>query len=235
MFAPVVALVFAGLVAAQSTIPGCARDYTVQEGDYCDAISAAKNVSSYQLAVSNYQTINDGCTNLVPGEVICLGETGADCATTYSVQSGDYCDLIASNHGINSTLLMTNNPQIDENCYNLYIGQVLCVANQVLVTPPPAGWTPPGSNLDDGDFTSDDGTTDNSDNSNNSDSNNSGSTGTTTTPAAANTTPAPTTTTTTTKAATTTKASSTDKSSDDNTSTDDADDSEDDGDDCVDY
>lgn len=212
MLAPVFALVFAGFAAAQSTIPGCAREYTVQAGDYCDAISAAHNVSSYQLAVSNYQTINDGCTNLAVGQVICLGETGADCATTYSVKTGDYCDLIASNNGINSTLLMTNNPQIDDNCYNLYVGEVLCVAKDVLVTPPPAGWTPPGSTLDDGDFVSGDDVTDNS----------------------ASTT----TTTTTAPATTTTKASSsksTDNKSDDVKDNEEEDDTEDDDDDCEDY
>jgi len=139
----------AAFVAAQST---CTRSYTVQEGDYCDAISAAHNSSTYQLAVSNYQTINDGCTNLVPEQLLCLGLTGQDCQTTYIVQENDYCDLIAGNFGINSTLLMTNNPQIDDNCYNLYVGEVLCVANSVLVTPAPAGWTLPGSNLDDGSF-----------------------------------------------------------------------------------
>jgi hypothetical protein len=33
--------------------------------------------------------------------------------------------------GINSTILYANNPQIDEYCSNIYIGEVLCVANQV--------------------------------------------------------------------------------------------------------
>lgn len=139
----------AAIVAAQGT---CSRPYIVQEGDYCDAISAAQNSSTYQLAVSNYQTINDGCTNLVPQQVVCLGFTGQDCTTTYVVKEGDYCDLISSNFNINSTLLRTNNPQIDDNCYNLYVGEVLCVASTVLVTPAPAGWTLPGSNLDDGSF-----------------------------------------------------------------------------------
>ncbi|KAG8935162.1 hypothetical protein FRC01_007395 [Tulasnella sp. 417] len=221
MFAPVVALAFAGFALAQSTIPGCARDYTVQEGDYCDKISAAHNVSSYQLAVSNYQTVNDGCTNLAVGQVICLGLTGADCATTYSVQSGDYCDLIASNNGINSTMLMTNNPQIDDNCYNLYVGQVLCVSKDVLVTPPPAGWTPPGSTLDDADFGSSDDVSDNT-----------GSTTTTTTAPA----------TTTTKAADKSTGKTSDDTKDD-TKDDSKDDSkdneeeqeEDDDDDCEDY
>lgn len=33
---------------------------------------------------------------------------------------------------INATMLYANNPQIDEYCSNIYIGEVLCVANQVL-------------------------------------------------------------------------------------------------------
>jgi len=31
--------------------------------------------------------------------------------------------------GINDTMLYTNNPQIDDVCSNIYIGEVLCVAN----------------------------------------------------------------------------------------------------------
>jgi len=134
--------------AALAQSPACARTYTVQDGDYCDLISAANNASTYQLAEANYQTINDACTNLQVGQQLCLGNVGSDCQTTYVVKQGDYCDLISQNNAINTTLLMTNNPQIDDNCYNLYIGEVLCVADSVLVTPPPAGWALPGSSLE---------------------------------------------------------------------------------------
>jgi hypothetical protein len=52
------------------------------------------------------------------------------------------CDTIQQAAGINSTLLHTNNPQIDEACQNIYIGQVLCTAKSVQVPPVPSGGIP---------------------------------------------------------------------------------------------
>lgn len=54
-------------VHAQTT-PVCNRSYTVQAGDFCDGISAAQNVSTYQLATVN-PVINPTCTNLFVGQV----------------------------------------------------------------------------------------------------------------------------------------------------------------------
>lgn len=34
-------------------------------------------------------------------------------------------------------MLQTNNPNIDENCYNIYSGEVLCVAGECLVPDAP--------------------------------------------------------------------------------------------------
>ncbi|KAI0788969.1 hypothetical protein BC629DRAFT_1288136, partial [Irpex lacteus] len=101
----------------------CARQYTVKEGDYCDAISAAQNVSTYQLATVN-PSIDATCSNLQIGQVLCLGNEGEDCKTTFVVQSGDSCEGIQSRHGINSTVLYHNNPQINSDCTNIYIGEV---------------------------------------------------------------------------------------------------------------
>lgn len=67
---------------------------------------------------------------------------------------GDICEEIAADHKVNITTLYSNNPQIDKkNCSNIYVGEVLCVANTVIVknplsTPipiitPPATPTPP--------------------------------------------------------------------------------------------
>lgn len=55
---------------------------------------------------------------------------------------GDTCEAIATAHKVNTTLLHENNPQIDTECSNIYIGEVLCVADKVVV-PPPAGDKPP--------------------------------------------------------------------------------------------
>ena len=86
--------------------------------------------------VVNYPNINAECTNLQPGAQLCLGYAGQDCQNTYVVQLGDTCDQVSSNHGINNTILYANNPQIDSECHNIYVDEVLCVANGVQVTPP---------------------------------------------------------------------------------------------------
>lgn len=110
----------------------CTRTYTVQAGDWCDTISQAHNVSTYQLSTVNAANLNDACTDLQAGQVLCLGTKGQDCTITHNVVAGDTCDKIMMGAGINDTMLYTNNPQIDDYCSNIYIGEVLCVANAVL-------------------------------------------------------------------------------------------------------
>ncbi|KAF8603580.1 hypothetical protein BDV93DRAFT_493112 [Ceratobasidium sp. AG-I] len=109
----------------------CARTYTVQAGDWCDTISQAHNSSTYQLSTVNADKINDSCTNLEVGQVLCLGTKGEDCNVTHTVVAGDSCDKIMMGAAINDTILYANNPQIDEYCSNIYIGEVLCVANAI--------------------------------------------------------------------------------------------------------
>ena len=127
----------AQFVAADNT---CTRSYTVQEGDICDSISAANNVSTYQFAVVNHGSVDDECDNLAPGQSYCLGWQGEDCTTTYVVQANDDCDIIAAAANINTTILYLNNPQIDDACSNIYIGEVLCTSDSVQVPPAPAGY-----------------------------------------------------------------------------------------------
>jgi LysM domain len=80
---------------------------------------------SYQLAVLN-PSINEGCTNLTPGQVLCLGTPDDDCSTTYVVKPNDSCDDVAAAHKIDPSVLYHNNPQLDAKCDNMYIGEV-CV------------------------------------------------------------------------------------------------------------
>ncbi|KAF8237457.1 hypothetical protein L208DRAFT_1247667 [Tricholoma matsutake] len=122
----------------------CTRSYTVKPGDICDGISAANHVSTYQLAAIN-PSINPTCSNLMPGSTLCLGYSGEDCTATHVVASDDTCDFITSMHKLNSTILYMNNPQINQACTNIYIGEVLCVASQVQVPSAPAGGYLPGS------------------------------------------------------------------------------------------
>jgi len=133
---------------AQSALAAtCARKYTIQPGDICDSISAAQNVSTYQLSAINVGTIDSSCDNLVSGTTICIGYVNEDCSTTYVVRADDTCYDIATNHGSNMTILYQNNPQIDQDCSNIYVGEVLCVANQVQVPPQPNVSVLPGATI----------------------------------------------------------------------------------------
>ncbi|KDR73151.1 hypothetical protein GALMADRAFT_72891 [Galerina marginata CBS 339.88] len=102
----------------------CTRSYTIQAGDYCDKISQAQNVSTYQIAAVNSDKVNSGCSNLIPGESLCLAQNEAeDCRTTYIVLPGDTCADVAQKNALNTTILYLNNPQIDETCSNIYDGE----------------------------------------------------------------------------------------------------------------
>jgi LysM repeat protein len=143
MFAKALAILLAVPFVAQfASAQQCTRQYTVQQGDICDSISAAQNVSTYQLAVVNEGIIDVACDNLMPGETICLGFSGEDCSTTYVVDFNDTCDQVASAYGINTTTLYYNNPQLNADCTNLYVGEVVCVSSGVSVPPLPSGTMP---------------------------------------------------------------------------------------------
>ncbi|CAE6448232.1 hypothetical protein BN14_10194 [Rhizoctonia solani AG-1 IB] len=121
-------LLVVATLASAAFATECTRTYTVKEGDWCDTISQANNVSTYQLSTINADKINDACTNLEVGKDICLGTKDQDCTVTHNVVYGDTCDKILQGANINATMLYANNPQIDPYCSNIYIGEVLCVA-----------------------------------------------------------------------------------------------------------
>jgi hypothetical protein len=87
-------------------------------------VQSLMTIFSYQLAVVNTHKIDPSCSNLNPGETLCLGNKGEDCSDTYVVQPDDTCDGVSAKTGVNSTMLHTNNPQINEQCGNLYVGEV---------------------------------------------------------------------------------------------------------------
>ncbi|KAF8812728.1 hypothetical protein BYT27DRAFT_7086146 [Phlegmacium glaucopus] len=110
------------------TTPPCARNYTVQPGDFCNLISATQNVSTFQLATVNGAIIDPACDNLLPGEVLCLGLVGQDCTTVHVVQTDETCVTIASQANISFADLLSDNPNIDAGCTNIVVGEVLCIA-----------------------------------------------------------------------------------------------------------
>ncbi|KAG2032652.1 hypothetical protein BDR03DRAFT_742295 [Suillus americanus] len=123
----------ASVVSGQGLQAGCDRNATVRSGDTCDAISARHNVSTYQLAAVNSKIIDPGCDNLFIGQVLCLGISDQDCNVTHVMQTGDTCQSVANATGIPINTLLTNNPNVNTICTNVYAGEVLCTSSQIYV------------------------------------------------------------------------------------------------------
>jgi LysM repeat protein len=140
MFSKLAFATTAALALLSPVLADCTRNYTVVAGDICDSISKAHNVSTYQLAAVNVGVIDPTCSNLEPGENLCLGTTGEDCTATHVVQDQDSCDSLLAQYNVNATILSQNNPNIDGDCDNLYTGEVLCVSPTVVAPPIPSGF-----------------------------------------------------------------------------------------------
>ncbi|KAH9964190.1 hypothetical protein BC827DRAFT_56327 [Russula dissimulans] len=126
--------VFSALVTFTSAQAGagCSRNGTVQNNDTCDILSARDSVSTFQLANANKAAIDTFCDNIFPGELLCLGLNGQDCTTVAVVKAGDSCGTIANTAGIPVTTLLANNPNVNSGCSNIYPGEVLCTASQIV-------------------------------------------------------------------------------------------------------
>jgi len=118
-------------VASAQARSGCSRNGTVQPNDSCDIFSARNNVSTFQLANAN-QAIDPLCDNIFPEENLCLGLVGEDCDSVAPVQSGDSCSSIATAANITMATLIANNPNVNADCSNIYPGEVLCVASNII-------------------------------------------------------------------------------------------------------
>ncbi|MCC6420681.1 MAG: LysM peptidoglycan-binding domain-containing protein [Gemmataceae bacterium] len=113
--------------------PTGARTYTVKSGDTCAAIAGQFGVSLDALLKAN-RSIDSGCTNIVPGDTLKIPTAATPAAgstatpagggKTYTVKSGDTCDAIARNHGVELPKLIAAN-NLDADCRSLQPGQVL--------------------------------------------------------------------------------------------------------------
>ncbi|EIW56066.1 uncharacterized protein TRAVEDRAFT_60093 [Trametes versicolor FP-101664 SS1] len=128
--AVVVAVALVGGVSAQE--PNCARNYTVVPGDTCDGIAAKTNTPTFQLETVNADKIDAACDNLAVGEPLCLGIIGQDCDITHVVQPGDSCGVIAQEAKTTLDILLANNPNVNAQCTNIGVGEVLCTASEVI-------------------------------------------------------------------------------------------------------
>ncbi|KAI9566297.1 hypothetical protein HD554DRAFT_2025728 [Boletus coccyginus] len=111
-----------------SAVPNnCARTYVVKMGDSCDSICDSQGVSTYQLKSVNNGIINPVCNNLgaLAGKTICLGIKRQDCLNTYVIKPNDNCDSIAAAFGIATSTLLSNNPNVLEDCSTIYLNEVI--------------------------------------------------------------------------------------------------------------
>jgi LysM repeat protein len=72
----------------------------------------------------------------MPDQEVCLGEAAFDCTKVYTVVGGDTCEWIQEMYGMTPDALWSNNPQINAECNNIYIGEVLCVDTETMNYPP---------------------------------------------------------------------------------------------------
>lgn len=83
--------------------------------------------STFQLSHVNPLSIDEACEQLQIGAELCLGFEGADCSKIHTVVEGDTCGHLLDVYGMDDATLRQNNPQINDECTNIYIGEVLCV------------------------------------------------------------------------------------------------------------
>ncbi|KAH8081372.1 hypothetical protein HD553DRAFT_79816 [Filobasidium floriforme] len=118
-----------GLGLMAQTIPDCTRNATVISGDTCDGISKKYASPTFQFALAN-PDVDAACSNLMIGQEVCLGQRGVDCSKVHVVVKGDTCLGLADTYDLDDTVLYKNNPQINSECTNIYLNQVLCVASK---------------------------------------------------------------------------------------------------------
>ncbi|KAK0546720.1 hypothetical protein OC846_005150 [Tilletia horrida] len=107
----------------------CTKYYTVQSNDNCGTICSAFKITQAMFNKYNPE-INSGCTNLQGGLAYCVASTNnATCTKTYQVVTNDNCGTIDQKYYLTLAQLRGLNPSINTDCTNIYVGEVLCVAN----------------------------------------------------------------------------------------------------------
>ncbi|KAJ5757764.1 uncharacterized protein N7511_006458 [Penicillium nucicola] len=114
-------------VSVETTNCVSGNTYTTEEGDTCDSIALAHDVSAATMFYINPNILN--CSSIWSGTTLCLPET----CEVYTVQTGDTCSTIAAANGLLTSNILSFNSQLNYNCSNLqspdpYWGSTLCVS-----------------------------------------------------------------------------------------------------------
>ncbi|KAI8990049.1 hypothetical protein BDB01DRAFT_779831 [Pilobolus umbonatus] len=70
-----IAMAVAGLAFAYTASAGplvCSETHVVLPGDSCFSIGLAKGISATRVIALNYAVVNPECTNLMPGQILCV-------------------------------------------------------------------------------------------------------------------------------------------------------------------
>ncbi|KAL5342008.1 hypothetical protein BJX70DRAFT_12018 [Aspergillus crustosus] len=125
------------------TVPGCTEFHTVADGEGCDTIEAAFDITFSQFYAWN-PSVGSDCSNLWLGYAYCVDgptstatttttsvptQTGiaTDCTKYHTVESGDSCAAIESTYEVTFAQLYEWNPAIGTGCETLVIGYAVCV------------------------------------------------------------------------------------------------------------
>jgi LysM repeat protein len=96
---------------SSSAVPSsCATPYTVSEGDTCESIAAARNVSSYGIIEANELSMY--CHLPAAGQEICLP---AQCRTHFLLID-DNCATLSRQYGVSRVQLVSWNGNFDVQC-----------------------------------------------------------------------------------------------------------------------
>ncbi|CAJ2505398.1 Uu.00g127920.m01.CDS01 [Anthostomella pinea] len=133
------------LITRQGYVSTCTSTYNVLSGDACFVI-IDKFHSQFSLAdfYSWNPEVDSNCSNLFPGETVCVGVNGTatplpacpspvkpglvtDCDDCYTVVDGDTCGAIATTNDITLAEFYSWNPDLDNECLTLEVDYNYCV------------------------------------------------------------------------------------------------------------
>ncbi|OCK76037.1 carbohydrate-binding module family 50 protein [Lepidopterella palustris CBS 459.81] len=130
----------------------CGTWYIAQDGDTCARISLSDSISLALLYLIN-PSIDSDCSNLIPGLAYCVqptyewnataiiptdttvvappgpteSGTTATCYVWHVVAVNETCGYLDASYGISFAQFKAWNPSIDENCFNLIVGEAYCM------------------------------------------------------------------------------------------------------------
>lgn len=114
-------------VGDEICLPIPCTTYTVQSGDTCNSVAAARGITTQQFMSWN-PSINSGCTNLLAGMDYCVRAPGATCPSRsrYTVVKGDTCQVVAEKASTDAASIISLNA-LNAQCTDLKLGSDICL------------------------------------------------------------------------------------------------------------